>query len=336
MTIEGLIATPFGYLLNGLYYLTNSYGFSLVIFALVAQAVMALLQLAKRPMDLRIAQDKAKIAIIRPQEKKLQEEYADDLGSEEFVAKACALYKDAGVNELKYYLLRLISGVITFAIPFLILVPIFQVVAQPITYFFHESPETANKIVLTIYNAKPELFGSGYNQVAAISHIQEFAELVKAEVPEVAAHTLQGIDYSFLGLHLEDVPVMFLLGFSSWVWDWAHIGMVLLPLLYIGRRCFVTVRGIYRQFKYYRSEKEKALAAQETPPAPPAPPVLPIVFLLLSLTAFYVVPIAANLYWLVSGLFAELLQGLTRKFLPISKSIAVQPIPADIKIEQEP
>lgn len=333
LSFEGLIATPFGYLLDGLYQLTGSYGFALMIFAVIAQTLVTSLQIAKRPIDSRIASTKAKLAIIRPAEAALQKEYEGKLMSDEYAEKAAALYNDAGIKQSVHYLLVMVSTFITWVLPVLILIPIFQAVAQPITYMFHETPETAAAIVKAIWEEAPELFVSGYNQVTAITHIQDFAEIVKEKIPEVSARTLQGLDYSFLGLNLGSVPGVHVLGKADWAWDWAHIGVVLIPIVYMARRIYTAVAGIYRTFSSYAKEKKKAKANNEPLPKLPNPPLLTIFFLLLSLTALFSVPIAMNLYWLTGGVASAALHKLISKRMT-KRVIVSKEIGADIKIEQ--
>lgn len=296
MSFEGIIATPFGYLLDGLYQLTSNYGLALIIFAILVQAIMV-------PLGIKNRRDKEKKQRLKPIIAQLREEYKDDVDKQTEVITE--LYNKEKVS--------LAGGFILSILPFFILVAIFQAVAQPITYLFHETPETAEAIVKVIREEAPELYVSGYNQVTAITHIQDYAEIVKAKVPEVSPRTLEGLDYSFLGLNLGAVPGVHVLGKSTWAWDWAHIGVILVPILYMARRIYTVFAGMFRSLMAYSKAKKEALKENKPVPKLPNPPLLQLFFLLLSLTALFAVPIAMNLYWLVGGIASSFLHSLARK-----------------------
>lgn len=324
MTFEGLIATPFGYLLDGLYQLTGTYGLALMIFAVLVQLIVIPLGYTKGPVERIYMRNKAIIAKIKPLEEALFEEYKDNLNSDELAEKNAALYDAENFKWIKHYGISALYFFLSFVLPLVFFIPIFQAVAQPITYLFHEAPETAAAIVKVMREEAPELFVSGYNQVTAITHIQEFAEVVKAQVPEVSARTLEGLDYHFLGLGLDSVPGVHVLGKSDWAWDWAHIGVILIPIAYLARRIINTFLGIYATFSAYAKEKKRAKEANEAAPKLPNPPLLPIIFLFLSATALFAVPIAMNLYWLTGGIAASILHKT------IGKKLAARFTPAPV------
>lgn len=303
MNFEGIIATPFGYLMDGLYRLTSHYGFSIILFAILVQAVMIPLNIVNR----RNAEKKQRL---RPLAEAIKQQYKDDANKQ--IDALDALYKTEKYSIAGTFVLGIL--------PIFILIPIFQVVAQPITYLFHESPETSAAIVQAIYNEAPELFVSGYNQVTAISHIAEYADIVKQAVPEVSARTLEGLDFTILGLDLGAVPGIHVLGKSTWAWDWAHIGVILIPIVYVARRIYRLVAGIVRSLISYNKAKKRAAKENLLAPQMPRPPLLDMFFLLLSLTAMFAIPIAMNLYWLIGSLADSAMRKFSAKKTQTSKS----------------
>lgn len=296
MSVEGIIATPFGYLIDGLYRLTSNYGLALVLFAVLVQMVMVPLSIVNK----RNAEKKRRL---KPLVHQIKLQYDDD--TEKQINAIDELYKKEHYSIVGTFVLSIL--------PIFILIPIFQVVAQPITYMFHELPETAAAIVAVMKGEAPDLFVSAYNQVTALPHIREYAEIIREKVPEVSQRTLEGMSYSFLGLDLTIVPGAHILNKGTWVWDWPHIGALLLPVVYMARRIYVLATRIIRTYSAYFKAKKKA-AAEGTPlPKLPNPPVLALFFLLLSLTALFSLPIAMNLYWLISGIVATGLNKLISK-----------------------
>lgn len=287
MSFEGIIATPFGYLIDVLYRLTSSYGISLVLFAVLVQMVMVPLSIVNR----RNAEKKHRL---KPLVHQIKLQYDDD--PEKQISAIDELYKKERYSIVGSFVLTLL--------PIFILIPIFQVVAQPIIYMFHETPETASAIIAAMKEETPELFVSAYNQVTALPHIQGYADIIREKVPEVSQRTLEGMGYSFLGLDLSIVPGAHLLNKGSWAWDWPHIGALLLPIVYMARRIYVLIARIIRTYSSYFKAKKQAVAEGAPLPKLPNPPALALFFLLLSLTALFSLPIAMNLYWLVSGIAA--------------------------------
>lgn len=296
MSFEGLIATPFGWIMDGLYRLTSSYPLALILFAIIVQAVMVPLSVHNR----RVAEKKRQL---KPIIAKVREDYKDDVDKQtEIITK---LYDDAKISLAGSFVLNII--------PFFVLIPIFQVVAQPITYLFHETPETASAIVNALYKEAPELFNGSYHQITAITHIAEYADVIKAAVPEVSARTLEGLNFSFLGLDLGAVPGVYLLGQAAWAWDWAHIGVIVIPVVYMARRIVLLVYGTIRKFVNYSKEKKQAIANNLPAPKLPNPPTLGIFFLICSLTAMFAVPVSMNVYWLIGGVAATAMNKIIQK-----------------------
>ena len=299
MNWQGIIATPFGYIMEGLYTLTSNYGIALILFAALVQAVIV-------PINRKNQRDREKKQLLQPQIAQIRKEYENDIDKQtDLIA---ALYDQETISLAGGFILRIL--------PIIILIGIFQVVAQPITYIFHETPETAAVIVNAIRKEAPELFDSGYNQVTALAHIQDYTHIVKEIVPEVSTKTLQGLNNSFLGLDLSTVPGVHLLGKGEWIWDWAHIGAIMLPIVYMARRFYMVFGGMIRSLIYYSKKKKEAIANNQQIPALPKPPLMDLIFLFLSLTAMFAVPIAMDLYWLTSGVAASSYRKLNNKFSP--------------------
>lgn len=113
----------------------------------------------------------------------------------------------------------------------LVLLPLFAVIRNPIVYMLGQSEEVAAQIVEIIKGINPEIFSANsyYDQVTAASVMAQYANEIKAVLPELSAAALQGVNFNFLGINVGSVPT-----FTFWNWgsyDWAHIGLFLIPFL---------------------------------------------------------------------------------------------------------
>ena len=134
--IADIIKVPFGWLLTQLYEFTFSYGWALIIFAIVVKLVLL-------PATAKGKKSSMKMSRLSPQLKQIQEKYADDQQRQSEEMRA--LYKREGVS---------VGGSCLWSLlPLLILFPLYAVVRQPIIYMLGESQEVANTIVSTIQNA---------------------------------------------------------------------------------------------------------------------------------------------------------------------------------------
>ena len=296
MNFEGIIATPFGYLIDGIYRLVGDYGLTMILFAIIVQSIMV-------PINLKTKKDAAIKRRLKPLIENIREEYKGDIDKQaDLISK---LYKTEKIS--------LLGGFILAILPFFVLIPIFQVIAQPITYMFHESKDTANMIIQIMYEQNAEWFPGSYNQVAAMAHIHECADLIRASGIEVSERTLQGLSYDFLGIDMSVVLGTHVIGNGVWAWDWAHIGALLLPVVYMSRRIIKLFGGMIRYLVDYTKRKKRAKKLCMTMPKAPKPPLLGLWFLFLSVTAMATVPVVMDLYWLSGSLFATFFGKLLTK-----------------------
>ena len=186
-------------------------------------------------------------------------------------------------------------------LPLLLLFPLYAVVRQPITYMLHESAEVSAQIVETIKQAAPEAFGNNsyYHQMIAARMIPQFADQLK----EIVAHpaTLEGLNFSFLGIDLGLVPQ-----WKVWtweVWDWATVGAFLMPLASTAVQflsMFITQKmnnSVVTNEKGLQDEEmaKKSQANQSTQ-------TMMYMMPLMTLWIGYSVPGALCLYWLIQGI----------------------------------
>ena len=303
-SLSDIIQVPFGYLMSFLYDFTNSYGLALILFALVVKLILL-------PATAKGKKSSMKMSRLSPRLKELQDKYADDPQKQSEAMRA--LYKEEGVS--------MGGGCLWSLVPLLILLPLYTVVRQPITYMLHESAEVAGKIVEVIKTGKPDLFTAAntfYEQMIAAPHIGEFLEQIKAAGITIKENTANGINFTFLGIDLAAIP-QFNVFASSWKWDWAHIGGLLIPVLSAGSSMLSMLVANNMNNSLITDEKglQDKDAAKESQSAQTGKMMM-WVSPIMSLWIGFSMPAALSLYWFAQGI-AQLLTDvyLTNKYRKI-------------------
>ena len=293
------IRVPFGYLLAWLYQLTSNYGVALIIFAV-------LLKLILLPATAKSKKSTMKMSRLQPRLQALQKKYAND--QQKLSEATQALYREEGVG--------MGAGCLWSLIPLFLLIPLYNVVREPITYLLHEA--NADKIVEIIKAGEAaEVFGKNtyYQQMIAAPLIPKYAEQLK----DIVAHpeTLEGIKFGFLGIDLGSIPSFNV--FAWKVYNWATIGAFLLPLLSAGGQVLSML--ISQKMNNSLVTDEKGLQDKETAKnsqANQSNKVMMYMFPLMSLWIGFTIPCALSLYWFIQGLVSTAIDVyLTKKYRTI-------------------
>ena len=295
-----IIQVPFGYLLSWLYQLTTNYGAALIVFAIILKVILL-------PATAKSKKSTMKMSRLSPRLQALQKKYANDPQKLNEATQALYREEDVGMG----------AGCLWSLVPLLILIPLYTVVRQPLNYMLHESAEVAAQIVKTVKEALPGEFGKNdyYDQLIAAPLIPQFVDQLKDVVTN--PDTLKGLNFSFLGIDLGRVPTFNV--FKWGVWDWAHIGAFLLPLLSAGGQVLSML--ISQKMNNSVVTDEKGLQDKETAKnsqANQSNKVMLYMFPLMSLWIGFTVPGALSLYWLVQGLVSTVFDVyLTKKYRKI-------------------
>ena len=284
--LSDIVTVPFGYLLDCLYKLTSSYGVALILFAIIVKIVLF-------PIQAKSKKSSMKMSRLTPRIQEIQKKYPDDQQKQSLAMQA--LYKEEGVS--------MGGGCLWSFVPLLILLPLYTVVRQPIVYMLHETLETAEKIIEAMKAASPDLFGNNsyYHQMVAAAHIPEFTEAIKSLVAN--PDTLNGLNFTFLGVDLGGVPQFNVFAWSKW--DWAHIGAFLLPLLSAGSQ--VLTMFISQKMNDSLVTNEKGIQDQETAKKSQTAQTTKMMMWMMPLMSLWIgftIPAALSLYWLVQGLIS--------------------------------
>ena len=292
-----LIKIPFGYLLDWMYQLTNNYGVSLILFAVLIKLILL-------PTSVKSKRSSMKMSRLAPQVQEIQKKYADDPQKQQALTQE--LYKQEGVS--------MGGGCLWSFLPLFILIPLYAVVRQPITYMLHESAEVSAQIIALIKDAVPSAFGKNefYNEMIAARLIPQFAEELKGIVSNPA--TLEGLNFGFLGINLGEVPV-----WKFWTWEvvnWATIGAFLLPIASTAVQFLSMIITQKMNESVVTNEKgiqdkEMAKNSQAAQTTKSMMYTMPLMTLWIGFT----VPGALSIYWLIQGVVSTVQDVILTKYL---------------------
>ena len=286
--LSDIVTVPFGWLLNQLYSLLGNYGLAMILFAFLVQMILL-------PITMKSKKSMMKMSRLQPRIQEIQRKYADDKQKQNEAIQQ--LQKEEGAT-------MGCGGCLWSLVPLLILLPLFTVIREPIRYLLGESVENANLIVETIKSLNPDLFnatrGDYYAQVLAAQYIPQYAAEIQAAVPGVAASTLEGINFGFLGINLGAQPVFNV--FKWTVWNWANIGLFLVPFLSAGSQVLQMLISQKANNSVITNENgvqdketaEKSQTAQQSK-------IMMLMMPLMSLYIGFTVPAGLSLYWFVGG-----------------------------------
>jgi len=284
--LSDLITVPFGWLLGQLYNLFGNYGVAMIIFGILVQLIML-------PIKAKSKKSMMKMSRVQPLIQDIQKRYANDTQKQNEMLQK--LYQEEGIS--------MGGGCLWSMIPLFILIPLFTVIREPLTYILGEGAEVAAQIIDVIKAVAPEIFSKNnyYDQVTAAQAIPQFAEQLKAAIPGISETTLAGVNFNFLGINLGMIP-QFNVFAPTWAWDWAHIGAFLIPMLSAGSQVlsmWIAQKGNDSVLTNEKGiqDKEMAKNSQQNQSTQMMMYMMP----LMSLWIGFTVSASLSLYWFVGG-----------------------------------
>ncbi len=294
--LADIVQVPFGYLMDFLYQFTHSYGWALILFSILVKVILL-------PTTIKSKRSMMKMSRLTPQLQYIQKKYENDPQKQNQAMQE--LYKKEGVS--------MGGGCLWSLLPLLILIPLYTVVREPITYILHQSAD----VVTALVNAVKELGISGmdgfYNQMVAAANLNRLDPGFIAGIEGIAdaARVSAGVNFSFLGIDLASMPQYNIFNSSVWKWDWAHIGGFLLPVLAAGMQVLTMVISQKINDSLITNEKglqdkEAAKNSQSAQSGKVMMYVMPVITLFIG----FGMPAAMSLYWLIQGLVGTVLDNL--------------------------
>ena len=284
-----IIRVPFGYVLDWLCQIAGgSYGIALILFSL-------LLKLVLLPASAKSKKSMLKMSRLAPQLKALEIECGED--KQKYSQEMSKLYKQEGVSPF--------GGCLWSFLPLLILLPLYHVIREPITYMLHFTKEEAVSIVAAAKELGAVVAGKNgfYEQLEIIGFLSANKEAIAAKLPELAESILaiRHIDFTFLGLDLSLVPEWKFWAFTSA----AQWGMLVLPVLSAGTQylsMLVSQKMSGKVATNKNGEQDEAAAQAAAQSGKTMTMMMP----LMSLYFCFIMPAAISVYWVAQAVFGTL------------------------------
>ena len=282
------ILTPFSWLLQLFYDLTGSYGFALILFAVVVKLILF-------PFSLKGKKSMIQMNMLQGKMQQIQRKYANDKQRQNLEIQK--LYEKEKVNPM--------GGCLWSLLPIFILLPLYAIIRQPMKYMMglDETQITTLIDVLNQYAATAiHPSKNVYYQLIASNVLFENFDAVVAN-PAVAAFAdnLKQLDFSFLGLALSTVPT-----WKIWAgpFNWNTIGTFLIPIVSACTGLLFSIISMRtNQLNKNQPESDQAKSTSRT---------MMIMSPVISLWVGYSMPAAMSIYWVsnnVLSLGQELLAG---------------------------
>ena len=296
--LADLIRVPFGRLLGVLYNLTSNYGVAMILFTLIVQAVLL-------PINAKSKKSMMKMSRLQPRMQEIQKKYEhDEQKKNEAIRK---LQEEEGAS-------MGMGGCLWTMVPLFILLPLFTVIREPITYILGETADITTQIIATVKELAPAKFSGNafYDQVVAASIMSEYAAEIQAAIPEISARTLEGINFNFLGINLGAIPE-----WKFWAWsafDWAHIGAFLIPLMSAGSQVlqmWISQKSNDSVITNEKGVQDKEMAANSQ--AAQQSKMMMWMMPAMSLWFGFTISASLSLYWFIGGVFRAITDPIMTK-----------------------
>lgn len=280
-SFKDILAVPFGYVIEGLHYITGNIGIAMILFALTVSLLM-------HPLNIKRAVSAYKKARLQPNIPAIRKMFPKDLEAQNTLMER--MYKKEKVS--------LSFGFFASAISMFVLIMLFAAVSHPITYSLHVDKETTKGVIELLKGLEPAAFASGYDEVVAASLLPKYAAEVKSAFPAINDFALQGLNFEFLGLNLARTPS---LNFDSWNGaSWENIGLLLIPCTAVLCSLLPAIIAFCKRFAYNAKHPNAPKKAGKTN-------WLNVIMMLLFFILCFQVPASLCMYWAAKSLFGFIL-----------------------------
>ena len=253
-----IISTPFGYVMRFIYEFVGSYPLSLFLFALLVKILMI-------PMTVKQKKTMIEQQRIQPMIQKIQKTYARD--QRRMQEELQNLYDREGVSPM--------AGCGTMLLTFPILIGLYGVIIQPLTYFMQVGGDQIAQIAQIL----------NYDTAAAGYHYQiELASLIYENFDKVAhvAESLMRVDFSLGPISMAAKP------------EFSQPGILwLLPI----------VSGATSYLMSWMTQKMSPMQ-QNNPQAQSTNKTMMLMMPLMSLWFGFMLPVGLSFYWICNNVLA--------------------------------
>lgn len=262
-----LIVEPFGWLLKICYNLVGNYGVAIIIFTLLSKLVIL-------PFQMKSKKSMMEMQKLQPKLRELEKKYKDD--KERYALETQKLYKKEGVS--------MFGGCLPMLITLPIMIGLYSVVRQPLTYIFDITPEQIQTLADAFREAGSKITStSGYMlQIDVSSLLSKYPDIVASITPN-----LTNLDFNFLGIDLSLIP------------NFKYITILWVIPVLSGLTAWISNLLIRRSQGKQITEQAAATNG-----------MMNIMMPLMSVWIAFMVPASLGLYWIISNLLTAVQEPL--------------------------
>lgn len=258
---NALIVQPFGWVLRQCFNIVGSYGVALIIFTIFAKLILL-------PFQMKSKKSMMDMQRIQPKLKELENKYKND--KERYAQEVQKLYKKENVS--------MFGGCLPLLITLPVMIGLYSVVRQPLTYILGLSAEQITAIAEAMKEAGAAInISRGYmTELNVASLLGQYQSVAEAVVPGIGQ-----IDFFFLGLDLAAIPNF---KYITPLW--------IIPI----------VSGITSYL--YSWITKKSQGTQSAANQPGMNGMMNIMMPLMSVYIAFVVPAGLGFYWIISNILS--------------------------------
>lgn len=289
-----LVLTPFVWLLMFFYNLFDSYGIALILFAIMVKLILF-------PFSVKGKRSMIQMNMLNSQMQKLQKQYGKD--KERYNAELQKMYEKERVNPM--------SGCLWSFIPLLILLPLYAIIRQPLTYMMNLTPEMVQQVAASldwgnvafnmgwIKTAGEAFVSNGYEQLYLASLITpENLQQVAASLGD-AGSRIFAVNFQFLGLDLSQIP-------NVKFWVAGGFGLFLIPIISAASGLLFSMISM----KTNAVNTQSAAAANNA-----SSKMMLFMSPIMSLWIGFIMPAGLGIYWIAQNLLSMLQEFISGKML---------------------
>ena len=277
-----IISTPFGFVMRWIFQFVGSYGWSIILFSLLAK-------LLTLPLTLKQKRDMMSVQALQPKIQKIQKTYGKD--KQRMNEEMQNLYDQEGVSPM--------TGCGSTLVIFPIMIGLYGVISQPLTYFMQLSSAEISKIAERLNYT---LSGNAYtNQIGLAGVLHDSF----AKVADISDKLLK-VNFRFGPLDLASTPS---LKEFSILW--------LIPIL----SC-LTALGMSIVTQYFTKKNNPMQAS--APGQKQSTMMMYVLTPAMSLYFSFILPAGLGIYWIANNVFTAIQEAVISTIMYRKKALSEQ------------
>ena len=277
------ITKPFAWLMLKLYDLTGSYGFAVILFALVVNVILAPFMAKSKKSSMRTTRLQPKIQELQKRHEGNQQKLNEEMQK---------LYQEEGINPM--------SGCLWSLIPFPILIALYSVIRQPLTRMLFVGEEVVTAIQDFFVNqgwyTVPARTDAYYEiKLVNIAH-EHWAELQQqissGALGNIDFSKLRDLDFTSFGVNLGNQP-----DWKFWNFDFSS------PAIWVPTVILFLIPVISATLSWLSMKVSQLTTPQTDTQTQASMKSMELMMPLMSLWFCFIMPASMGVYWIANSLF---------------------------------